>query len=173
MSNIDNTLAERGSRYGEFTGHADITQDLKQAMKRSPKWATLANDQKEALEMVAHKVGRILNGDPNYIDSWTDIVGYTRLVEKRLIDEQAVQKEFAFGEQPKAMNPEAPAAMEKGHNMAKGVSKDNPEDCACLVCQITAVIDQERKSQNMSKDPGVSKGTLRVFTLDDLLRGKF
>jgi hypothetical protein len=39
--------------------------------------------------MVAHKIGRIINGDPQYIDSWTDIIGYTRLVEKRLIDEQA------------------------------------------------------------------------------------
>lgn len=169
MSNIDNTLAERGSRYGEFTGHADITQDLKQAMKRSPKWATLANDQKEALEMVAHKIGRILNGDPSYIDSWTDIVGYTRLVEKRLIDEQAVQKESAFGEQSEVVNPEAV----KANDIA---SQDNPEDCACLACQITAAIEQERKIQNMSKDSGVFTGKgrwVRFVTLDELLRGKF
>ena len=99
MSNIDSTLAERGARYGEFTEHADITQGLKTVMNRTPKWAALADDQKEALEMVAHKIGRILNGDPDYIDSWTDIIGYTRLVEKRLIAGQA---------EPKAINPEAP-----------------------------------------------------------------
>lgn len=97
MSDIDNTLAQRGARYGEFTEHADITQGLKTVMNRTPKWAALADDQKEALEMVAHKIGRILNGDPNYIDSWTDIIGYTRLVEKRLIGEQPVVQEFAFG----------------------------------------------------------------------------
>ena len=45
MSTIDTTLAERGSRYGEFTGHAKITQDLKRAMVASPKWATLRDDQ--------------------------------------------------------------------------------------------------------------------------------
>lgn len=93
MSTIDNTLEERGSRYGAFTGHARITQDIKLVMHQSPKWEELKDDQKEALEMVAHKIGRILNGDPNYIDSWTDIIGYTRLVEKRLIDaEEAAKK---------------------------------------------------------------------------------
>ncbi len=94
MSNIDTTLAERGERYGEFTGHAYITQNLKNVMQKSPssKWALLSNDQKEALEMAAHKIGRILNGDPNYIDSWTDISGYIRLVEKRLMDEEAAAK---------------------------------------------------------------------------------
>lgn len=88
MSNVDTVLAERGDRYGAFTGHADITQGIKQVMHGTPNWPSLNNDQKEALEMVAHKVGRILNGDPNYIDSWTDLIGYSRLVEKRLLDEE-------------------------------------------------------------------------------------
>jgi uncharacterized protein (UPF0297 family) len=55
-------------------------------MWATPNWKALADDQKEALEMTAHKIGRILNGDPNYIDSWTDIGGYIRLIEKRLMD---------------------------------------------------------------------------------------
>ncbi len=92
MSTIDATLAERGERYGAFTGHAQITQTLKATMQTTPKWGQLENDQKEALEMVAHKIGRILNGDPHYIDSWTDIIGYTRLVEARLIEDEAKAK---------------------------------------------------------------------------------
>jgi len=36
---------------------------------------------REALEMIAHKIGRILNGDPNYADSWHDIAGYAKLAE--------------------------------------------------------------------------------------------
>jgi hypothetical protein len=40
--------------------------------------------QRECLDMVAHKLGRILNGNPNYVDSWTDIIGYVTLVEKEL-----------------------------------------------------------------------------------------
>ena len=92
MSDIDITLAERGARYGDFISHAAITQHMKQAMVDSPRWKSLDHDQKEALEMVAHKIGRILNGDPNYIDSWTDIIGYTRLVEVRLLAHEAAIK---------------------------------------------------------------------------------
>lgn len=88
MSSIEATLAERGSRYGEFDEHARITQAVKTAMVSGRHWGQLDDDMKEALEMVAHKIGRIVNGDPQYIDSWTDIIGYTRLVEKRLVAEQ-------------------------------------------------------------------------------------
>lgn len=81
---VDAILNERGSRYGPFTGHADVTQKIKHAMSRGASWHKLAPDQKEALEMVAHKIGRIVNGDPNYDDSWVDIVGYVQLVVDRL-----------------------------------------------------------------------------------------
>lgn len=85
MSNdIQATLAERGSRYGSFGEHARITQTLKATMQTAPKWGSLAPDQAEALEMIQHKIGRILNGDPNYHDSWHDIVGYAQLVADRL-----------------------------------------------------------------------------------------
>jgi hypothetical protein len=33
VSNIETTLAERGARYGEFLGHAAITQALKSVMR--------------------------------------------------------------------------------------------------------------------------------------------
>lgn len=84
MMNIHQTLAERGSRYGEFKTHAAVTQALKQVMYSHEGWERLADDQKESLEMVAHKIGRILNGDPNYDDSWVDIAGYVTLVANRL-----------------------------------------------------------------------------------------
>lgn len=83
--NIDATLAERGTRYGVYTSHARITQDLKKVMQAEPKWAELAAHQKETLEMIAHKIGRILNGDPNYHDSWHDIVGYAKLTADELL----------------------------------------------------------------------------------------
>lgn len=83
-SNIQDTLAERGSRYGKFAEHANITQRIKYIMQYTQNWNDLQEDQKEALEMVAHKIGRILNGDPNYDDSWVDIAGYVTLVANRL-----------------------------------------------------------------------------------------
>lgn len=86
---IDATLDERGKRYGKFTGHASVTQQIKDAMKShvvdgTRPWFVLETDQREALEMIAHKIGRILNGDPNYADSWVDIAGYAKLVADRL-----------------------------------------------------------------------------------------
>ena len=82
---IDATLAERGARYGEFVDHAQIAQQLKLTMRIAPNWHQLSADKQEALEMIAHKVARILNGDPSYHDSWHDIEGYARLVANTLI----------------------------------------------------------------------------------------
>ena len=75
---------------------------------------------------------------------------------------QGVQEEFAFGE-PKATDPKIGKATEDARNMANGLPKDNPEDCACLACQIAAAIDAQRKQPN----------SVRTITLSDLLNGKF
>ena len=91
-------IAERGERYGNFADHAQITHMIKDICKGSDpapmtsragarvasRWDMMEVDQREALEMIAHKLGRILNGDPNYSDSWADIAGYARLVADRL-----------------------------------------------------------------------------------------
>lgn len=93
---IDKTqtlLNERGNRYGRFDRHAMITQQLKNTMQSQPNWLVLHHDQKEALEMIAHKIGRILNGDPNYEDSWADIAGYAKLISNRLLKENEYAKE--------------------------------------------------------------------------------
>ena len=34
--------------------------------------------------VIADKVARMLNGDPDYVDNWHDIIGYATLVETRL-----------------------------------------------------------------------------------------
>lgn len=77
---IDQIIEERGRRYGEFASHAQITQAIKSAMFSTPGWQRLNAPQREALEMIAHKIGRALNGDPSYADTWDDIAGYARLV---------------------------------------------------------------------------------------------
>lgn len=83
-TDVDAILDERGSRYGRFSEHARITQNIKRAMGDSPNWATIPMDTREALEMVAHKVGRMLNGDPEYVDNVIDIIGYMQLVLDRM-----------------------------------------------------------------------------------------
>lgn len=80
---VESTLKERGSRYGTFSGHARVAQDLKNVL-----WCALQERRKvlppvqlEALDMICHKLGRIINGDNNYADSWHDIAGYAQLVD--------------------------------------------------------------------------------------------
>jgi hypothetical protein len=81
---VSDTLQERGSRYGEFKDHAKLSQKLKEVMIMHGVWVNLDHHQKEALEMIQHKIARILNGDPNYKDNWHDIQGYAKLVEDLL-----------------------------------------------------------------------------------------
>mgnify|MGYP003645029849 FL=1 len=86
MSEIKSVLAERGSRYGEFKDNARVSQNIKVAMQDG-RWSDLPADKAEALEMIAHKMARIINGDCDYKDSWTDIIGYAKLIEETLNDE--------------------------------------------------------------------------------------
>lgn len=92
-SALENTLAERGSRYGSFATHALIAQSLQSVMRGtdaiSTGWDGLAPDMQQALTVIADKIARILNGDPTYLDNWHDIQGYARLVEQRLATEAA------------------------------------------------------------------------------------
>lgn len=85
-TDLNATLVERGGRYGVFRGHAHVTQDIKDIIRLhlNARNKSLAVDQQEALDMIAHKIGRIINGDPDYADSWVDIAGYAKLVADRL-----------------------------------------------------------------------------------------
>ena len=87
MGGVSELLVERGKRYGTFADHALITQRLKMACqdhKNGDPWQKMSNSQREAIDMILHKVGRIMNGDPNYADSWVDICGYAQLVVDEL-----------------------------------------------------------------------------------------
>lgn len=81
---VDAILNQRHNQYGTFSEQCLISQNLKSAMRHSPNWQKLPADMKEALEMTATKMGRILNGDFTYDDSWADIAGYAQLVVDRL-----------------------------------------------------------------------------------------
>lgn len=88
---VDDILAERESRYGKFEGHAAISQGLKEVLHQAPKWRLLSSAQRESLEMIAHKMARILNGDPTYLDNAIDIVGYAQLMLDAMEAKDGVQ----------------------------------------------------------------------------------
>jgi hypothetical protein len=83
-SSTEALITERGSRYGKFKDGAEIVQSLKDTMRDADGWNNLTASQKEALDMIQHKIGRILNGDPTYDDSWKDIAGYATLIVNEL-----------------------------------------------------------------------------------------
>lgn len=80
------TLAERGSRYGDFSNHSAIAMDIKDRMRKEVGWSRLTQDKQQALDVIVDKVARILNGDPEYRDNWHDIQGYAKLSEDRCRD---------------------------------------------------------------------------------------
>ena len=85
MSNsIQEILSARKNTHGEYTEHARCTQRIMDAVMAERNWHILTPIQKETLHMIAHKIGRIMVGNPNHEDHYTDIIGYTQLVLDRL-----------------------------------------------------------------------------------------
>jgi len=81
---IKEVLQERGDRYGDFKDHAQLCQALKATMYSGQSWMDCTDSQKQALEVIADKIARMLNGDPHYKDNWVDIIGYSQLVLNQL-----------------------------------------------------------------------------------------
>jgi len=82
---IAQVLQERGKTHGDFADHARITQRLKAVMhdemrKRVERGQlTLEDTQLESLDMIVHKIGRIIAGQADFHDHWDDIAGYAKL----------------------------------------------------------------------------------------------
>jgi hypothetical protein len=85
-TDIDETLDARAQDYGKFKDGAALMQGIKRLLAdhAASHDKTFADDQWEALEMIVHKIGRIVNGNPDKVDHWVDIAGYAKLVADRL-----------------------------------------------------------------------------------------
>jgi hypothetical protein len=80
---VEETLKERGARYGDFADNAYISRAISDQFASFEGWSRLDATKREALTMIAQKIARILNGDPEYRDNWHDIGGYAKLAEDR------------------------------------------------------------------------------------------
>ena len=82
--NLEDILNERGSTYGEFKTQAAISRELRNTLYKgiveNNNALNLTPYMEEALILICHKMARIVNGDPTYMDSWIDIGGYSKLV---------------------------------------------------------------------------------------------
>lgn len=89
---VDATLADRQATYGSFEDVACVTQDLLSVLKRTG-FDSLPKPHKEAFHMICSKMGRIVNGDFNHLDSWHDIGGYAKLIEDMIKKEMKNEDE--------------------------------------------------------------------------------
>ena len=84
---VDDTLVQRGNRYGHFKDGSKLSKELRDAFFTHHKqfsYGPLSDSQIEAIFMIMHKLSRIANGDPSYDDNWRDIAGYATLVVAEL-----------------------------------------------------------------------------------------
>ena len=72
---VDKIVEERDSKYGGFECNSKTTQAIKEALAKRE----LPYYIKEALDMIAHKMARVVCGDPMYEDNFVDIIGYAQL----------------------------------------------------------------------------------------------
>jgi hypothetical protein len=85
-TDVDQVLDSRAKDYGKFIEGAEIMQMLKRVVHNyiEDRGTPLAFDQREAIDMIIHKLGRIINGNPDKVDHWVDVAGYATLVAERL-----------------------------------------------------------------------------------------
>lgn len=89
-SGLDATLKQRGKTHGDYTDHARITQELKATVDheldlRSQRGQPpLEATARESIDMILHKIGRIIAGQWDEKDHWQDIAGYATITEQRI-----------------------------------------------------------------------------------------
>ena len=104
MPDVREVLNERRAQHGSLVNHARVCQAMKQAMRDSLGWELLADDMKEAADMIVPKLARALSGNQNYIEHYRDIAGYAQLVVDRLretdgaVDSVIIMKRREAGE---------------------------------------------------------------------------
>lgn len=88
-SETEALVTERGKTHGSFEDQARITCELKAVLtkecfaRNQRGQPQLSYQQVEALDMIAHKIGRIIAGDPSFQDHWDDIAGYAHIANKK------------------------------------------------------------------------------------------
>lgn len=86
---IQSTLNDHEAKYGDFGELAKAIQAYKSAIRHAPSWPKMTAVQREAAEMIATKLCRIVYGNPLHFDSWHDIAGYATLAGEEFGDGRA------------------------------------------------------------------------------------
>ena len=117
MSEIDNTLNERGARYGNYSDVASTTQQLMSIVECGANYEHLNAEQKTSLFMICNKIARAVNGDPQYFDNYRDIAGYATLAERAC---EVVETPKAILKAEKKLKPKCDCAHWKNSSFFHG-----------------------------------------------------
>jgi hypothetical protein len=99
MSETDDLLDERETTHGLYGNTARIIQGFKAVLREELMQRDMRSDEPlsdvavESLEMILHKIGRIISGKWDCVDHWADISGYADLT-LRDIEEEAEWVEY-------------------------------------------------------------------------------
>lgn len=88
----EDLIAERKETHGDFSLCAEVSQDILRALRKGPKFKDLSDAQVESLQMIAHKLHRIVCGDPDHKDHWEDGAGYFTLGAKDVVRRRGPQE---------------------------------------------------------------------------------
>jgi len=72
-------LNARQKTHGTYQEVASIAQMFREIMRGTDGWQRMNDAQREALDSMASKFGRIGSGDPHFRDHWDDVAGYATL----------------------------------------------------------------------------------------------
>jgi len=111
MTEMQKILSDRKDKYGDFRLQADLSVSLKYVMREGVAWNEMQPYMHEALDMIQHKIARILNGDPTYEDSWVDVIGYAQLALERIREDAENRKTIEAFQKWVEGNPEAAATV--------------------------------------------------------------
>ena len=89
LLSTEETLKQRGNRYGEYHKVSNVSQELKAILYQGAVGSGKADSDIpdyvwESMDMICNKLSRVVNGDPLYDDNWRDIAGYAQLVVDEL-----------------------------------------------------------------------------------------
>jgi hypothetical protein len=93
MSHTDALLQNRQTTHGSFVDNARIGQALRELFRRRDTWSAMPVEHREALDMIACKLSRILSGQSMEPDHWMDLSGYSTLALRVCEKARAEQRE--------------------------------------------------------------------------------
>ena len=140
-------LATREDAHGPYATKAAWIQQGKNASRHADGWKYLTYAQKESVDNILQKLGRILFGDPNHIDHWDDIAGYA-LLAKEEINTVEWDENVSLGE-------EILKSSEENHRETVEAPKDSVEefneDCNEVLRSIAEWRAKIRKDAELSE----------------------